>query len=192
MSDMTRCCRPHGALFQRRITGIGTLPNARPRFPPKQNIQQTDLNNVAESRSDTKSLEVFFVLSTRPGRAKTCEHTHIQAHLVDGVPLLYTDLLWSRTDLRGDKLLQISYRVVLVAFDPYLCRFASRGDKKTNQNPSCRVMSTERRKVYKCDPEDAPDKNVVCLATKHRGGISKLHSTMHVFPTIVTLIYHLL
>ena len=41
-------------------------------------------------------------------------------HLVDGVPLLDSNLLWSRSDLRGDKLLEVSDRVVFVALHPHL------------------------------------------------------------------------
>lgn len=42
-------------------------------------------------------------------------------HLVDGVPLLDPDLLWSRADLRRYELLQVSYCVVFVALHPHLC-----------------------------------------------------------------------
>lgn len=41
-------------------------------------------------------------------------------YLVDGVPLLDSDLLWSGADLRGDELLQVADRVVFVALHPYL------------------------------------------------------------------------
>eukprot|EP00243_Klebsormidium_subtile_P004236 TRINITY_DN18067_c0_g1_i1.p1 TRINITY_DN18067_c0_g1~~TRINITY_DN18067_c0_g1_i1.p1 ORF type:complete len:161 (+),score=5.10 TRINITY_DN18067_c0_g1_i1:275-757(+) len=39
---------------------------------------------------------------------------------VDGVPLLYPDLFWSCARLSGHQLLQVPYRVILVALDPHL------------------------------------------------------------------------
>lgn len=68
------------------------------------------------------------------GRAEGCEgrsrhhdvwYDMILDHLVDGVPLLDSNLLWSRSDLRGDKLLEVSDRVVLVALHPHLPARAS-------------------------------------------------------------------
>lgn len=41
-------------------------------------------------------------------------------NLVDGVPLLDSDLLWSSADLRGDQLLEVADRVVFVALHPHL------------------------------------------------------------------------